>query len=108
MSNARDTFLQRVRQAVREGNRPGSAAALEPRGGVGYQGANPDPVTRFRDELTAAGGHAHIVPSRDAAVALVMSLIQGKSIRKALLGSGPVLSPLGLRERLAASGIEVT
>lgn len=107
MTSSRESFLQRVRQAVREGNRPGSAAALEPRGSVGYQGAGPDPVARFRDELTTAGGQAHVVPNRDAAVAEVLALVQSKSARKALLGSGPVLDRLGLGERLSALGIEV-
>ena len=52
-------FIQQVREAVAEGNRHVSPPSLVPRGGVGYQGAGADPVARFRDEFTTAGGFAH-------------------------------------------------
>lgn len=103
----RDDFLQRVRQAVEEGNRAGSAAPLEPRGNVGYQGAGPDPVARFRDELTAAGGQFHLAANRESAVEQVLELIRSKSARSVLVGRGPVLDLLNLAERLRAAGLEV-
>jgi L-lactate dehydrogenase complex protein LldG len=107
MTSPRDTFLHRVRLAVSAGNRPGSAAELEPRGSVGYQGAGPDPVTRFRDELTAAGGQCHVVASTEAAVAQVLQLVQSKSARSILLGRGPLLDGLAAADRLRAEGVEV-
>jgi L-lactate utilization protein LutC len=107
MTTARDAFLQRVRQAVSAGNRPGAAAEPEPRGTIGYQGAGPDPVARFRDELTAAGGQPHVVPDREAAVARVVELIQARSARRILTGRGAFFDTLGLPDRLRALGLEV-
>lgn len=107
MTTPREAFLDRVRQAVRAGNRPGSAAAVEARGAVGYQGAGPDPVARFRDEFIAAGGLPHIVSDRQAAVATVLELVQSKSPRRVLIGRGEFLDSLNLAERLRLTGIEV-
>ncbi len=104
----RDDFLQRVREAVETGNRAGSAAPLEPRGNVGYQGAGPDPVARFRDEFTSAGGQFHLASNREAAAAQVLELVRSHSARRVLVGRGPVLDPLDLPERLRAIGVEVT
>ncbi len=106
-TTGRDAFLQRVRQAVQTGNRPGHAAALPTRGTVGYQGAGPDPVERFRTELTAAGGQAHIVTDREAAVLQVLELVKARSARKALLSRGPFVDSLALPERLRSLGVEV-
>jgi len=106
MTTDRDRFLQRVRQAVAEGNRAGGAPNLPPRGSVGYQGAGADPIARFRDECTAAGGHAHVVADPAAAAEVVVNLLRERSVRRALLGGGPVLDALHLPARLAASGVE--
>jgi L-lactate utilization protein LutC len=107
MTSARDAFLQRVRQAVAEGNRAGGAAPLPERGGVGYQGAGPDPVARFRDELSAAGGTPHVVSDDAAAAAKVLELVAAKGARRALVGRGPVLDRLDLPSRLRAAGVEL-
>lgn len=104
--NSREVFLQRVREAVKAGNRPGVVAALEERGTLGYQGAGPDEVTRFRDEFTAAGGQPHLVPDAAAARSLVLELIQNQSARNVLVGRGKVLDRLGLAESLRGTGIE--
>jgi len=103
----RDAFLARVRRAVAAGNQPGRGAAPGPRGSVGYQGAGPDPAARFRDELTAAGGHAHLVRDRPTAAARVIELARAKSPRRVLLGGGPVLAALALAGPLRALGVEV-
>lgn len=103
---SRDAFLQRVRDAVQAGNRPGIGADLEPRGNVGYQGAA-DPVKRFCDELTAAGGQPHLVADNAAAVEKVLELLRGKSARSVLLGHGAVLDRLGLGDKIRAAGMEV-
>ena len=107
MTSARDAFLQRVRLAVAEGNRAGGAAPLPERGGVGYQGAGPDPVARFRDELSAAGGMLHLVADDVAAASKVLELIAAKTARRALVGRGPVIDRLDLPGRLRAAGLKV-
>jgi L-lactate utilization protein LutC len=105
--SVRDDFLRRVRQAVAEGNRAGGAVPLESRGDVGYQGAGPDPVERFRAEWAAAGGQTHVVPDRAAAAAKVLELVQAPSPRRVLLGRGTILDALSLAGPLRATGIDV-
>jgi L-lactate utilization protein LutC len=108
VTSARDAFLQRVRQAVAAGNRAGDAAPLPERGAVGYQGAGPDPVARFCQELTAAGGHPHLVTGPDDAVRQVLALVQARSARRVLLGRGPFLDTLPLGDRLRDLGLDVS
>jgi L-lactate utilization protein LutC len=103
----REAFLQRVRQAVAEGNRAGHVPGLPARGPAGYQGAGPDPVARFCDELAAAGGQPHVVPDVPAAAARVLELIQASGARRALLGRGSIVDRLGLAALLGERGIEV-
>jgi L-lactate dehydrogenase complex protein LldG len=107
-ASARDAFLRRVQEALQAGNRPGDAAEIPPRGDVGYQGAGPDPVARFRDELTTAGGQPHLVPDAGSAVQKVLELVQAKAARTALLGQGSFIDQLGLVERLAGVGVKAT
>jgi L-lactate utilization protein LutC len=107
MTTPREAFLERVRQAVAEGNRAGGAPAVRPRGDVGYQGAGPDHVERFRAELTAAGGQAYLVADAAAAAEQVVELIRQKQARRVLVGRGNVLDSLGLPERLRPLGIDV-
>jgi L-lactate dehydrogenase complex protein LldG len=107
MTSARDTFLQRVRQAVAAGNRAGDAAPLPERGTVGYQGAGPDPVARFCEGLTAAGGHAHLAAGPEDAARQLLGLVQAHSARRVLLGRGPFLDTLALGDRLRAAGLDV-
>jgi L-lactate utilization protein LutC len=104
----RDDFLQRVRRAVAEGNRPGATVPVPARGSLGYQGAGADPVARFCEQLTAAGGIAHLVSTIEGAADCVVELVRTKAARKALLGRGPALDRLGLAERLHQNGVEVT
>jgi len=107
MPSSRDAMLQRVRQAVADGNRAGAAVAMFGRGGTGYQGAGVDPVKRFCDELVAAGGHAHVVANANAAAARVLELVQAKSARRVLVGRGQVLDTLLLPQRLGERAVEV-
>jgi L-lactate utilization protein LutC len=106
--SSRDDFLRRVRRAVSEGNRVAPAPDLPARGSAGYQGAGPDPVARFRDELVAAGGQLHVVADGEAAAARVLELVQAKGAHRALVGRGPVIDRLGLPDRLRALGVEVS
>lgn len=107
MNADREQFLQRVRQAVAEGNRAGGSPPLPERGSVGYQGAGDDPVARFRAEFTAAGGQMHIVADRAGAVAMILDLVRARSARRVLLGSGDVLAGLQVVEPLRNAGVEV-
>jgi L-lactate utilization protein LutC len=104
----RDDFLQRVRQAVAEGNRPGSSAPIPERGTLGYQGAGSDAAARFCEQLGMAGGVAHRVPDREAAASRIIELVQARNVRKALLGGQPLIDALGLPERLGALEISAT
>ncbi len=107
MASERDAFLQRVRQAVAEGNRAGHAAPPEPRGSVGYQGGGPDPVARFCEQLAAAGGHPHPVADAEAAAREVLALAEARRARRILLGRGVFLDRLALAAPLQAAGMEV-
>src|SRR5437868_3565169 len=104
----RESFLQRVRQAVTEGNRAGGSPPLPQRGTVGYQGAGPDPLARLGDEFTAAGGQPHFVPDAATAVATVLRLLRERGARRVLLGGGTFLDSLDLQRHLHEIGIEVT
>jgi L-lactate utilization protein LutC len=106
-SAARAAFLAEVRQAVAAGNRAGGAPPLPERGAVGYQGAGPDPVARFRDALAGAGGQTQVVPDAAAAVAAVLGVVRRHAARRVLLGRGDVLDALDLPRALAAAGVEV-
>src|SRR5262249_35583259 len=57
--------------------------------------------------FTAAGGKAHVVSNRDAAVAKVVELVRDQSARRVLLGRGTFLDALNLQEPLSALGVEV-
>ena len=67
MTAGREAFLERVREAVRAGNRAGEAIPLGPRGPVGYQGGGADLAATFGEALAAAGGRMHRAADRDAA-----------------------------------------
>jgi L-lactate dehydrogenase complex protein LldG len=107
MSNPRDEFLDRVRRAVIEGNRAGGAPALPERGSTGYQGAGSDPLGRFVQECTAAGGRPHVVPSSGAATTLLVDLVRQAGARRVLLGQEAILAELKLEAELASAGVEV-
>jgi L-lactate dehydrogenase complex protein LldG len=107
MSRARDEFLARVRRAVQEGNRAGHAPALEPRGGLGYQGAGADPVACFAAALRAAGGQCHIVAGPREAAARVLELVEQADPRRVLLGRGELLRRLDLAGLLRSTGVKV-
>jgi len=107
MTSAREAFLQRVHDALRQGNPPGSSAAVPPRGQTGYQGAGSDSAARFCAELMAAGGQAHRVSDRGAAVARILELVQAKAAQSVLLGRGTFIDELALGDVLPAAGVAV-
>jgi L-lactate utilization protein LutC len=100
MTSARAEVLERVRAAVRAGNRAGTVPPLASRGGAGYQGAGTDPVASFATRLEAAGGRLHLVTGSEAAATTVLELLRTYAPRRTLLGRGPYLDSLGLVERL--------
>ncbi|MBI3823380.1 MAG: hypothetical protein HY289_11980, partial [Planctomycetes bacterium] len=103
----REAFLQRVKQAVADGNRAGTAPPLPERGNVGYQGAGPDPVQRFCQELAAAGGKGYVAEDRDAVVHTIQSILQSHNARKILLSRGGVIERLNVPTTLKEIGFDV-
>lgn len=106
--NAREAFLQRVRQAVVEGNRAGAATPLPERGDIAYQGGGADPIARFCAELAVAGGNAHVAAAREEAWSTVLGVVQRHQARKIVLSRCALLDRLELRGRLQQEGLEVT
>jgi L-lactate dehydrogenase complex protein LldG len=106
--STREAFLQRVRQAVIEGNRLAPAPPLPQRGGIGYQGGGPDPVERFCAELTAAGGMPYIASSRGAAHEKITTILRHHGARRVLIGRGGVVEDLELLASLWGQGLEMT
>jgi len=100
----RDTFLQRVKKAVSDGNRAGAAPKLPERCGVGYQGGGPDLLERFRQELANAGGKAYLAADRDGVVRTIQSIVQPLNARRILLSRGGLIDRLGLPNQLNEIG----
>jgi L-lactate dehydrogenase complex protein LldG len=107
MMGGREPFLERVRRAVEAGRRVGRVSTLERRGATGYQGAGPDPVARFCDELSAAGGHVYRVAGADAAGTCVLELVKTKAAQRIAVGRHPLLDRLKLQERFAGTGVDI-
>lgn len=103
----RETFLNRVRLAVTEGNRLHAAPPLPERGRIGYQGAA-DAVERFCTELTAGGGQPFIAKDRETARQRIREIGQTHQARKIALGCGGVIDDLDIGNRLRADGFEIT
>jgi L-lactate dehydrogenase complex protein LldG len=105
MSTSREAFLERVRHAVAAGNRPGEGADVPARGKIGYQGAGPDLVARFGQELTALGAFPHVVTDERSAAAKVIELLEARSAKRVLLGQEPLLESMGLPALLRNKGM---
>lgn len=106
--SSRETFLQRVRQAVAEGNQAGAAPALPERKGVGYQGAGPNPVERFCAELTAAGGKGYVVADRDEIWRTIQTILGSLQARRVVVSRGGLVDRLDLPIKLKDAGMEVS
>jgi L-lactate dehydrogenase complex protein LldG len=107
LSASRESFLERVRQAVLGGNRSGRSAPIPARGQLGYQGARSDPVTGFQQQFANAGGQCHVVDATAAAISKTLELIPRQSSSKVLLGRGPFIDSLDLRQILQSNGVEI-
>jgi L-lactate dehydrogenase complex protein LldG len=104
----RESFLERVRQAVSAGNRAGAVPKLPERDGVGYQGAGADAVQLFCTELAAAGGKGYVAADRESVYRTMQSIIQSQNARKILLSRGGLCERLEVAARLKDIGLEVT
>jgi len=100
MASAREAFLERVRKAVAEGNRAGAGQAPLPNARVGYQGAGDDLVAGYVRAFEAAGGKAHVVANELGAVEAISTVLQLARVQRLVLGQGPVIDKLRLKERL--------
>src|SRR5438445_532242 len=105
--NTRDAFLQRVRVAVTEGNRAGTAPPLPERGRVGYQGGGLDPVERFCTELSAAGGTPFVAVDPAAVWRKIQEIVETHHARKIAVGIGGLLGRLDIAGKLRAEGLDV-
>jgi len=103
---SRESFLQRVRDAVAAGNRPGEPRESPARGTLGYQGAGPDSLRTFAEQLTALGGFCHLASNQSEAVAKVIELLCQANAKKVLVGKG-LPEQLGLGVALRAERFDV-
>jgi L-lactate utilization protein LutC len=104
----RDAFLQRIRDAVKAGNRPGAAPELPARGNTGYQGCGGDRVAAFCEAFCGAGGQPYLVNDAAAAVQRVLQIVQEKGARKVLLGQGAFIDSLDLSAPLNKAGVDIS
>src|SRR5262245_34683292 len=105
--NPREAFLERVRQAVHHGPRT-AVRTVPPRAQLGYQGASPDPVGRFCQELAGAGGQAHHVGSAEEAWRVVEDIARRCQAKNVTLGQGGLVERLEIPSRLRAAGMDLT
>jgi L-lactate dehydrogenase complex protein LldG len=108
MIPSRESFLERVRKSVAAGNRAGVVHPLPERDGVGYQGAGPDPLARFQQDWTLAGGQFHLLQDAGAAREKVLDLIKAHEAKNILLGNDPLLLTLNLQDFLQGHALAVT
>ncbi|MCS7047212.1 MAG: lactate utilization protein C [Gemmataceae bacterium] len=104
----RESFLQRVRQAVVEGNRIVGEASLPDRGRIGYQGAGPDPVESFCRACRTAGGVPLVVDDGAAAWQHIQQVLDERRAQRIAVGAGGLVAALGLTALLRQRGCEVT
>jgi L-lactate dehydrogenase complex protein LldG len=105
--SGREAFLSRVKKAVGDGNRPGDAAPLPDRGGVGYQGGGADLLATFLDNCRAMSMKPETVRSPQELTAKIGAILDAKNARRILLGRGKVVDECDLRSWLQAGAREV-
>lgn len=102
----REAFLQRVKQAVVEGNRAGVVPKLPERANVGYQGGGADLVERFRTELANAGGKSYLAADGDGVLRIIQDIVRTHNARKVLLSRGGLVDRLNLRAKLKEMALD--
>src|SRR5688500_7971783 len=102
---SRESFLHRVREAAHQG----CAYRVDTRtlpDDVGRVGVCGDLCEAFAAEALAVGGEVHLVDDLAAARGVVDQICREVVAKSALCWDHEVLERMGLRELLAASGIE--
>jgi L-lactate dehydrogenase complex protein LldG len=102
--SSRETFLARVRQAVKDGNRTGAAAPLPERGPIGYQGGGADPLKTFVAMCQAMGARPTVVTSRAELLEKIAVVLEMKKAKKVLVGRGPVMARLAIEPWVRSTG----
>jgi L-lactate dehydrogenase complex protein LldG len=105
MSNG-EAFLARVRQAAEVG-RQFRVNLQDLPADIGYVGAGGDLVQRFCEEMTAVGGQAFVVRSREEARTKLRELLSEAKAASAVCWRHEVLDQIGLGSLLDEAKIEV-
>jgi L-lactate dehydrogenase complex protein LldG len=103
---SRQRFLQRVRQAARQGQAYRVHVNPVPPG-TGYVGVDGDPCEALAREIDAVGGLAYVVADYSAAREVLLRLLAEAEAKSALCWQHPVLDALGLSELLTESSIQL-
>lgn len=101
----RESFLGRVRQAAESG-RAWRITHQELPAEVGYVGARGDLCNQLAAEIQEVGGLAQVVETHEAARTCLSELLEHYQTRLAICWRHPLLERLGLRELLAARGVQ--
>jgi len=101
---SRESFLERVRVAAAAG-RQYRVHLPEIAPEAGYEGAGPDPLARFAQEIANVGGKCEIVQDLSAAREMLRGWLSALRPGSALCWEHPVLERLGLDGLLAELGI---
>lgn len=101
---SRELFLDRVRQAARQGEAFRVHTAPVPPG-TGYVGVSGDLCEALALEVDAVGGLAYVVSDYAAARDVLTRLLRESGATSALCWKHPVLEALGLAELLVELGI---
>ena len=104
----RDEFLKRVRAAAAAGR--GYRVAVNDRveRAAGYVGGGADPIARFAEQATVAGGQIDVVDSSAAGVARLLEICVQHSVRDCIAWDHPLLDRWHVRAALTERGIGVT
>lgn len=103
----RDEFLKRVRTAAAAGRGYRVAVNDRVKRAAGYVGGGPNPIARFAEQATAAGGQVDVVDDPPAGVARLLQICAQHSARECIAWDHPLLDRWGVRAALAERGISV-
>jgi L-lactate dehydrogenase complex protein LldG len=104
----RDEFLKRVRTAAAAGRSYRVAVNERIERAAGYVGAGADPIERFAEQATAAGGHVDVVDDPAAGVARLLEICAQHATRECVAWDHPLLDRWNVRAALAGQGIHVS
>lgn len=106
---SRPRMLERIREAVRAGNRYGAAQEIGPRGQLGYQGSGELGLLEgFAQALQRAGGHFHFAERLLDVPRVIIPILENAGVRRVGLSAEPLLEEtLQLATRLKGFDFEV-